>query len=104
MSKHNRPKSTPTFLRNAIKIKGSTTHSGRGWYDLAYNCTAEDLQQRLNKLAIDFASSVESMTNSEDVFEIIFKPKTKLSIDDYYRRVAFIKQGNELVVSFTGGR
>lgn len=40
-------KSTCTFLRRQLKIKGMTEHNGRGAYELWYDIEPEELKERI---------------------------------------------------------
>jgi hypothetical protein len=37
-------------VRKALKVKGRSIHSGRGFYECDYDCTPQELMDRFNKI------------------------------------------------------
>ena len=93
-------RSLNTFLRQQLKIKGSTEHTGRGAYIGGFNEKWDVVSERLNKKIeewkeLELIEDVEF--NKQDV-KIVF---TNEYFDENYRTAAFCKKDNCFGVLFS---
>lgn len=82
-------KSVPTFLRKQLKIKGATSHNGRGVYEMDMNCETKELQSSVYTKLGQWKEQgiVESSVFNERDAGVVFKEDAMES--KYYRHVEF---------------
>jgi len=49
-------KSAVSFFRKELGIKGKTRHNGRGFYDMDYDCTRDELESRIKDKIEDWCA------------------------------------------------
>ena len=87
-------KSGVSYFRRALKIKGSTEHSGRGFFDLEYDCTPNELRSRIEDLITKFPDRF-NVKRDETGIEVEIKPE--LMAEQYYHTLRISSYGNLIV-------
>ena len=103
----NKFKSLPTFLRQQLKIKGKTTHNGRGSYEMETNCCGIELiasiKQKLPKwLASGVVSNFTHTIHMADFYfdTKVFGSYSHLRVSAYGVRV-FMQFDHAMLVPLT---
>lgn len=81
--------SVPTFIRKQLKIKGATSHNGRGIYEMDFNCETKELQSSVYTKLGQWKEQgiVESSVFNERGAVVVFKEDATDS--KYYRHIEF---------------
>ena len=64
-------KSGPTHFRRALKIKGQTEHSGRGFYMMDYDCTPEELSKRIDALVAKYPDRYDAEEDEDEGTKVV---------------------------------
>lgn len=98
------PVSVVQFVRKSLKIRGASIHSGRGWIDMHHDCEDKDeLADRICDAQCRWirAGIIDAAVQTGNVWQIVFKPHTDPSRDQYYRTLCYNAVTNRLFVTMT---
>ena len=59
--------SSVSFFRKQLKIKGKSVHSGRGFYEMSYDCDAGELAARIEQMIVRLGNKVTVYRNGHCV-------------------------------------
>lgn len=79
------PQSVCSLVRRSLKIKGATEHSGRGWYDMDYDCSPSLLIDRSNSAVNRWKKQniiESSFQHSDGTISVVFVDS--VTADGYY--------------------
>ena len=87
-------KSALTFVRKSLKVKGPSLFNGRGGYECAYDCSTEELCQRVRDILPEWEQKglVEKVEEDKICLIVTLKDLFK---DEYYRKFYFDKKFDE---------
>ena len=70
-------RSLPTFLRQQLKVRGSTEHNGRGAFEMDVDCGYTELMTRVTLKIPKWVADgiVSSYTETDDLVEVYFDTK-----------------------------
>ena len=79
-------KSPMGFFRTKLGIKGKSVHSGRGFFEMNFDCSVEELGEKIERMIVGNADKF-IVTRTETTVRI--ELKAELSFDEYYRTLVF---------------
>jgi len=79
-------KSAVSFFRKQLNVKGTSIHNGRGAYEMDYDCTVDELAERIAVLTVQHADML-NVADDGKWTEITLKKE--LAPDQAYRTLMF---------------
>ena len=80
-----------SFVRKSLKVKGRSQHNGRGGYECAFDCSTEELCQRVRDLLPEW-EKLGVVENVEEDKHFLIVTLKDLFKDEYYRKFYFRKK------------